>query len=281
MTAKPMMPEEPAQRARSHAEPAVSHTPRAALGERELIGAMRRGEAAAFREFLLRFGPLLLEHARRLGIPAAEREGYAVEVLGDAASGLAAGGVRPPRSLAAYLVTALRHRVLNAQRGRVRRERLAHAAAGEGEPAAERVVAPACSEHAIRSSRGPDWDGAPLPSALARLAVALDDRLSDSERLLLVWVSHHVPHRQIARWLDISYAAAAQRIWRLRERLRRAALEHAAGASADDRAELERFFRRAGIGGPAPISEHAPAPRPSAGGACDLHILRSEEGDTP
>ena len=242
---------------------------------------MRRGEAPAFRDFLLRFGPLLLEHTRRLGIPTAERDGYVVEVLGDAATGLAVGAVRPPRSLAAYLVTALRHRVLNAERGRTRRERLAHAAAGEGEPDRERVVAPACSEHAIRSSRGPDWDGTPLPCALARLAVALDERLSEPERLLLVWVSHRVPHRQIARWLGISHAAAAQRVWRLRERLRRAALEHAAETRGDERAELERFFRRAGVEGPTPLAEHAAAHTPGTGGASDLHLLRSEEDDAP
>ena len=283
MTAKPMTPEEPAENAPARTENEASPLGTCAmLGERELVEAMRRGESRAFQEFLRRFGPLLLEHARRIGIAAAEQEGYVVEVLSDAAIGFAAATARPPRSLAAYLVTALRHRVLNAERGRARRERLARSASSVDRDA-ERVVTPTCSEHAIRSSRGPDWDSPSAPIALERLAAALESQLDESERLVLVWISHGVPQREIARWLGISYTAAAQRIWRLRERLRRAALEHAEQVGAEEQRELDQFLRRAGARGPAPLSARAATHLPGAPGTYGPHphVQRSKEGEKP
>jgi predicted RNA polymerase sigma factor len=85
---------------------------------------------------------------------------------------------------------------------------------------------------------------------LARLARELDGSLTADERLMLVWVSHHVPQREIAAWMNLSYAAATQRIWRLRERLRDRAVAFAAGLPPDERAVAERFFQRARTASP-------------------------------
>jgi len=60
-----------------------------------------------------------------------------------------------------------------------------------------------------------------------------------------------MPHRQIAEWLGVSYDAATKRIWRLKRRLQSLAAEHYARISgAHERRELERLFRRSGIGLP-------------------------------
>jgi RNA polymerase sigma factor (sigma-70 family) len=281
--------EEPVEGAQRHAGSGLPPSPYTALGEPELVEAMRRGEVGAIREFLIRFGPLLLERARRAGIPAAEREAYVTEVLSDAATGLVTDGARVPRSLAAYLATALRHRFLNAERARERRERLMGEAASDSHVEGEETIGQSCSEHALRCSRGPDWEAAsPLPIALERLAVALDSKLDDTERLIVVWLSHSVPQREIARWLGISYPAAAQRIRRLRARLRQAAVAHAERVEGDERMELERFFRRAGVrqaasGVRARVSSRKAAAHP-AGAASDasgLRVVCDEEVNTP
>ena len=214
------------------------------IGDAGLVAAMRQGSSAAFREFLRRFQPFLLAQARRSGVHPDDLEDSVADLLGDAATRLARSVTPPPRSLAAYLLTAFRRRLLNLLRSGSRR---AH---WHGEAASEDLgdgpaVATACSESALRASRGPGWESPPLPPVLLRLAHTLDDTLTADERLLLVWVGHHVPQREIARWLGVSYAAATQRIWRLRERLREEALTHVAALPLPERAVAERFFARA------------------------------------
>jgi DNA-directed RNA polymerase specialized sigma24 family protein len=207
---------------------------------------MRAGDPAAFREFVARFRPLLRATARRLDAPLVPGDDLVEELLGDAALALTAAGARTPRSLAAYLVASLRHRFLNAERERRRRQASAERAWGTAE-GSEGVVESTYGEATLRASRGAAGaDAAPGGGALGRLAEALLAPLGETERALLVWASHDVPHREIARWLGITHAAARKRVERLRERLRADAVRYAAGASAADRAVLERFFRRAG-----------------------------------
>ena len=85
-----------------------------------------------------------------------------------------------------------------------------------------------------------------LSPALERLAAALDEGLSADERLLLVQVRNHVPLRTIAEWRRIKRNTLKVQLWRLRRRLWEAAQRHADSLNARDRAELDRFFRRAG-----------------------------------
>lgn len=213
-----------------------------ALGDAALVEAMRRGDTTALREFLLRFEPLLEHHAHRLGASGGERDDLVGDTLEDAALALVAPNATTPRSLPAYLVTSLRNRILNTRRatGGVRRVR--ESALGDRPTAADAL----CSESSLRASAGPGWEP-PRPSrAVASLASALLDDLSEDERLLLVWVSHHVPYREIAAWLGVGYAAVGKRVERLRTRLRARADRHLASSSDDERRVLETLFTRAG-----------------------------------
>lgn len=213
-----------------------------ALGDAALVDAMRRGDNGALREFLIRFEPLLEHHAHRLGASGGERDDLVGDTLEDAALALLAPDATTPRSIPAYLVTSLRNRLLNSRRvsGGVRRVR---ECAANGAAIADDAL---CSESSQRASAGPAWEP-PRPSrAIASLAGVLLEDLSEEERVLLVWVSHHVPYREIALWLGIGYAAVGKRVERLRARLRARADRHIAAASDAERRALETLFTRAG-----------------------------------
>ena len=213
-----------------------------ALGDGALVEAMRRGDTSALREFLLRFEPLLDHHAHRLGASGGERDDLVGETLEDAALALVVPNAATPRSLPAYLVASLRNRILNSRRTAGGARRVRESALGDRPSAGDAL----CSESSQRASAGPGWEP-PRPSrAVASLASALLDDLSDDERLLLVWVSHHVPYREIASWLGIGYAAVGKRVERLRARLRARADLHLAASSDAERRALETLFTRAG-----------------------------------
>jgi DNA-directed RNA polymerase specialized sigma24 family protein len=241
---------------------------------RELVERMRREELAAFQEFFACYCPVLLREARRLGVQPELREEIVIACLDDAAVGLMQHTTPIPRSLAAYLVTALRHDVFNESR-RGRRER-AHAEVAYREMTShrQRVVMEGCSEASLRASDGPDWEVVPLAPSIERLAAALDSGLNEDERRLLLWVGQWVPQTLIAEWLGISYGATRARVLRLRTRLRAAAARHVEGASSADRVVLDDFFRRltgeergahvAASDAPAAASSSPPAERPPA-----------------
>jgi len=86
-----------------------------------------------------------------------------------------------------------------------------------------------------------------LREPIAGLAVRSAQMLSKEETVMLVCVGRHLPLREIAGQLGISYGAARVRLHRLRERFRKLAIEHVASLKADERRELERFFRRAEV----------------------------------
>lgn len=213
-----------------------------ALADAALIEAMRRGDDGALREFLVRFEPLLEHHAHRLGASGEERDDLVGETLEDTALALLAPNGTAPRSVPAYLVRALRNRIFNtrrAARGVLRVRESADRGAANADDAL-------CSESSQRASAGPAWEP-PRPSrAVAALASALFDDLGDDDRLLLVWVSHHVPYREIASWLGIGYAAVGKRVERLRTRLRARADLHLVSCSDAERRVLSTLFTRAG-----------------------------------
>jgi RNA polymerase sigma factor (sigma-70 family) len=194
---------------------------------------MRRDDEEAFVEFVTRFHALLLRHARLARVPVEDQEAVVVEVLGDMAERLTSQSVRIPRSMAGYLVTSLRNRLLNERRSEARRRQLGEAALSEIETHRERAMVDLCSEASLRASRG-----------AARLAAALDRELSDDERRLVSWLGQHVTQRQIAAWLGISLAATAKRVLRLRTRLRDAADAYIAELDPAEQRELHDFFRR-------------------------------------
>jgi DNA-directed RNA polymerase specialized sigma24 family protein len=212
----------------------------------EIVVAMRRGEAVAFERYIERFHRILLDYARRAGVAASERDEMVSELLDDVAIQLMTRSAPLPQNPRMYLLSALRHKLLNRKRGSERRRRVvseaARAAYGDGAHSGESAAG--CSEEMRRASHGPEWEGAPLPRVLERLAGRLSEALSADERQLLVAVAENIPQREVAEWLGVSYAVARKRLERLRARLTDVAMQYANTLEPDDARELQRFFHR-------------------------------------
>ena len=220
---------------------------RPAMGDPALVAALRCEDESAVREFYLRFRPMLLRAAGRLGVDPGERDTVVDDCLADVAVHLITSSAPPPRSLPAYLARSLRNRVLNGARARGRAQRR-DALPDQADPTEAELAG--SSEHARRVSG--EAEAAPLSPALERLAAVLERTLNDDDRLLAVWMSHCAPQRDIAVWLGIAHKAAAKRIERLRERLQLAALRHLETTDGEERLELLTFLGRASLApGPA------------------------------
>jgi DNA-directed RNA polymerase specialized sigma24 family protein len=242
-----------------------------ALTDTGVIQAMREGDSWAWGEFGVRFEPLLLAYARRLGIPSDIRRERVLDLLADEGMRLAERRVVVPSQLRAYLAKALRHRYLNERRSSARRAAAYRAAAsesqsgggaGESEPThrspngvlravsiPEPRIEHACSESALRDALGPDASGPEASRAIEELVGYMRLRLTDEEQQILGWDERRVAHRQIAEWLGVSYDATTKRVWRLKRRLQALVADYCAHAPTPERAELERLFRRAGHNG--------------------------------
>lgn len=218
-----------------------------AAADYEIVVAMRRGETAAFAQYVERFHRILLDYARRAGLPDAERDEFVGELLDDVAMQFMLRSTPLPQNPRLYLLSAFRNKLLNRKRARLRRERVVSEAARDAYAGGERAgaeVAAGCSESMLRASRGPGWDGPSLPRMLERLSGRLSEALSDDERLLLVAVAENIPQREIAEWLGVSYVVARKRLERLRARLTDVAMRYANSLEPDDARELQRFFQR-------------------------------------
>ena len=242
-----------------------------ATNDAALVAAMRKGNYEALREFYARFEPLLARFAARAGVSTDAWEEDAHDVLGDVVLALLENH-RPGRArnevrdIHAYIQRAFRNRLLSAARATARREQRDASAVSSAAETGERMVLSTCSESSVRASAADrddaahddeerDASPAHLSPAIARLAHVIDAELSASERQMLTWVSHDVPMREIASWLEISYAAAKVRLSRTRSRMRQRALRHVNECAGDERAELLDFFRRSAGAG---RSAHAP-----------------------
>jgi len=231
-----------------------------ATNDAALVAAMRKGSYEALREFYARFEPLLARFAARAGVSTDAWEDDAHDVLGDVVLALLEthrpGRARNEvRDIHAYIQRAFRNRLLSASRAAARREQRDASAVSSAAETGERMVLSTCSESSVRESAAgygnEDRDDASeqLSPAIARLAHVIDAELSASERQMLTWVSHDVPMREVASWLEISYAAAKVRLSRTRSRMRQRALRHVNECAGAERAELLDFFRRSeGIG---------------------------------
>lgn len=225
-----------------------------------LVGAMRRNDPCAFREFFERFASLLRALARLHRLPASDVDERVTEFLDDAAMRLYLPTTPLPRSLAPYLAAAFRKRSLNRARDHHRRAVLRDGCASEIGALTERVVTTAVSESALRASHGPDADTPVLSHALERLALELERGLTPDERRLLAWLGQRVPQREIAAWLGTTHGAVRVRVTRLRARLRDAAFRHAGQLDGEERAELDRFFRRIDVVVPASLAPPRASP---------------------
>jgi hypothetical protein len=86
-----------------------------------------------------------------------------------------------------------------------------------------------------------------LRSAILKLAQNSARALTPDEMKMMVGVGRHVPLREMAEQLGISYGAARVRLHRLRERFRKLAMQYIGTLKADEKREIERFFRRAEV----------------------------------
>src|SRR4051812_30826122 len=90
----------------------------------EIVPALRRGEPEAFGLFVERFHRILLDYARRAGLPPLERDEFASELLDDVALHIMTRTTPLPDNPRMYLLSAFRHKLLNAKRARGRRGRV-------------------------------------------------------------------------------------------------------------------------------------------------------------
>jgi hypothetical protein len=212
------------------------------------IAAIRRGDTGALRALFLFYAPLLRDQARQLGAPVDERAALVTTVLDDFVLHAQDAGV-VPHDVARYLVAAVRNRVRNHHRGITRARALDERAYATLDEAGQRIVAECHSEYGLWCARAPDADPAPgIGAAIARLARWSALTLTAEELALMVGVSRHVPLRDLATQAGITYGAARVRVHRLRERFRKLVLQHVEKLDAEERREVERFLRRAGIG---------------------------------
>jgi len=211
--------------------------------EQDLVAGMRRDEPDAFKEFFGCYRPLLMAEARRLRVQPALCQEMVDECLDDVAMRLRRYTTPIPRSLAPYLVRALRLHRFALRRG----ERRRFDSERDGETSDDDPTAPlvsSLSQAALRASAGPDGERTPASTALERLASMIEEGLSEEEESILSWVSRWVPQSDIADWLGITHGAARNRVMRLRARLKDVALQHAATFTGRERIELADFFRR-------------------------------------
>ena len=71
--------------------------------------------------------------------------------------------------------------------------------------------------------------------------------LSETELTLLQWLSNRVSTHDIAEWLSLSPPTVKVRIHRLRQKLRRAAIEYARTLDTRERAELSEYVPELGV----------------------------------
>jgi len=221
---------------------------------------MRQGHDLAIMAFAERFRPLLVRQARRLSsLDPDDQADVVMVVVERSAATLCRNDLTIPRSLAAYLVGALRNELISLHRIMERR-RLAHEHAADDNGLGQEVVLSTCSESAIRDACGPLSEPLALPAAIARLAAVLAADLTDEERLLLLWERDRVPKPLIARWIGASYEATKQRIRRLRLRLWDTARRHASQTTGAERREVLRFLRLDASALRMAIARRGPAP---------------------
>lgn len=213
-----------------------------------LLGAIHRGEVGAIRELFILYAPLLRDQARRMSVNPDERDEVVTTLLDDVVLHLMENEITP-RHLARYLVAALRNRARNRHRNAKRQRTTRDGAYSELGHTRERIVAECHSEYGVHAAQPADAEATlPLRLAIAKLAEKSATELNRDEMIMMIGIGRHVPLRDIAEQLGITYGAARVRLHRLRDRFGRLAIQYVATLKADERREIERFFRRAQVG---------------------------------
>lgn len=235
------------------------------------LGGLRDGEPEAMRAFYMMYAPLLRDQARRMMLRDDERDDLVATVLGDVLLHLIDTDL-PPRDLTRYVVGAFRNRARNEHRDRTRRgarEERAYSAEPAG---AQRIVAECHSAYGLATAHGAahDSDPVPLSAAITKLARYSAQAMGPDDAQLMIGISRHIPLRDLAAQAGLSYGAARVRVHRLREKFTKLMPRYVAALEPDERREMERFLRRAGValhdatpaaGPPAPRSRPTSAAR--------------------
>jgi RNA polymerase sigma factor (sigma-70 family) len=223
-----------------------------------LLAGINRGDTGAIKELFVLYAPLLRDQARSMNVPPDERDEVVTTVLDDVVLHLMENQLMP-RHLARYLVAALRNRARNWHRNSQRRLSVRDRASLRIAQTSERIVAECHSDYGLRSAMPAAEASPPLSSAIRRLAERSAAELSREETIMMIAIGRHMPLRDIADQLGISYGAARVRLHRLRVRFSKLAIQYVETLKADERREIERFFRRAQVrlsGRNEGISEH-------------------------
>lgn len=219
-----------------------------------LVAAILRADEAAIRELFVIYAPLLRDQARLMNIASEERHEFVTTLLDDVVLHLIENQTAP-RNLSRYLVGSIRNRARNWHRDSHRRLDARERAYDKPAGSAQRIIAECHSEYGARVSGHLDTDPSfTTRGAIARLAERLSGDLSREEKMMVICVGRHMPLREIAGELGVAYGTARVRLHRLRERFRKLALEHVRSLKPDERAELERFFRRADVSLTSPVA---------------------------
>jgi RNA polymerase sigma factor (sigma-70 family) len=211
-----------------------------------LLAAIHRGEEKAIRELFLLYAPLLRDQARRMSVDSEQRDELVTTLLDDAVLHLMEHQIAP-RHLTRYLVAALRNRARNRHRDSHRRLAIRENAYRDSSGAGQMIVAESHSAYGLRAAIPIDADASGARAPIMRLAERYMAMLSTDQITMLIRVGRHMPLREIAGQLGISYGAARVRLHRLRERILKDVIEHVNSLKADERRQLERFFRRAQV----------------------------------
>lgn len=212
-----------------------------------LVAGIRRGDEHAIRELFVLYAPLLRDQARKMDVAAGECRSFVETLLGDVAIHFSEVDAAP-RELTRYLVSALRNRARKTHRDQNRHQAVDESAYGEYGCSTERIVAECHSEYGMRAARPVDTDDeVTLRSAIAKLAHKSASELTREEITMMVGIGRHVPLRDLAEQIGLTYGAARVRLSRLRERFLKLAIQYIATLEPREKRELERFFRRADV----------------------------------
>jgi len=208
----------------------------------KLLAGIHDGEEPAIREFFLLYAPLLRDQARRMGIDGDERDDMVTTLLDDVVLHLMEHRLAP-RDLARYVVSAFRNRARRRHRDEARRRSNQNSAYSDVGSCQRQIVSECTSEYTLSAGGVEDpVRGRPVIEALAQCVAA---ELDADEMRMLIGIGRHMPLREVADQLRISYGAARVRVHRLRERFRRIAVQYFTTLKPEDKNEIARFFRRA------------------------------------
>jgi DNA-directed RNA polymerase specialized sigma24 family protein len=188
---------------------------------------MRGDEQPAFVEFIERLRMVAWNHARDLGVPAAERRSWIEEILHDCALALVREGAQIPGNLAGYVVVSVRRKFFEQLR----------------KTHTEQRVTDGLTQELTYLWSGSGSDVAiTLPEPVVRLVDSISATLTEEEELLLIWKGHRITYSTIAEWLGEKRATVAQRIWRLTRRVSASTEQIIAPFSEEDRDVIRRFL---------------------------------------